>query len=117
MSEKTITDWADEVHALASAKGWHEEGTSDARTPQFVANIHGECSELWEAYRKGALRSPCDKAGKMVEPLTCLEEELADIVIRAFDTAKALGVDIERAVSVKHAFNASRPYRHGGKVA
>ena len=52
-----------------------------------------------------------------MEPLTCLEEELADIVIRAFDTAKALGVDIERAVSVKHAFNASRPYRHGGKVA
>lgn len=113
----TLSQWAEAVHSLAVAKGWHEEGASDARVPQFVANLHGECSELWEAYRAGKLRAPCDKAAKMGEPLTCIEEELADIVIRAFDMACLLGVDIERAIAVKHAFNSTRAYRHGGKVA
>jgi hypothetical protein len=83
--------------------------------------MHGEVSEFWEAYRAGALRKPCDKAEKMValglDPLTCGEEELADIVIRAFDAAEALGFDIGRAVRVKHEFNKSRPFKHGGKLA
>lgn len=52
-----------------------------------------------------------------VPVLTCAEEELADIIIRAMDTAKRLGVNIGRAIAVKHAFNATRPHRHGGKAA
>lgn len=110
----TLNDLAARIHALAKAKGWHDPPPAFA---SFCANLHGEVSEAWEAYRAGKLNAPCDKAERMAEPLTCLEEELADVIIRALDTAAALGVDIDRAVRVKLAYNETRPHRHGGKLA
>lgn len=87
----------------------------------YTANAHGEISEFWEAYRAGTLDKLCDKSEKMIaagiEPLTCAEEEIADILIRALDTAKAFGVDVARAVALKHAYNRTRPALHGGKHA
>jgi hypothetical protein len=68
---------ATHVHAIAASKGFHDEPVPMAVA---CANLHGEVSELWEAYRRGMLDKPCDK--KTAEPLTCLEEELADIIIR-----------------------------------
>ena len=72
----------------------------------------------------GAAERPhmlCNKAEKMralgLPELTCLEEELADIVIRCLDTAETFGVDLERAIEAKHAYNGSRPRKHGGKLA
>jgi NTP pyrophosphatase (non-canonical NTP hydrolase) len=103
---------------VAKSKGWHDEPVSLAT---HLVNINGEVSECWEAYRCGRLNDPCDKAEKMVaagiEPLTCLEEELADIVIRALDCAAEFKVDIGKAVAAKSAFNETRSVRHGGKVA
>lgn len=52
-----------------------------------------------------------------IDPLTCAEEELADVIIRALDTAGTLRIDIDRAVRIKHAYNETRPHRHGGKLA
>lgn len=87
---------------------------------QFVTRammlINTETAELFEAMRNHQLTAPCDKSPKMLEPLTNEEEELADIVIRAFDYAGARGLDLGRAVAVKHAFNITRPYKHGGKA-
>lgn len=100
---------ADECYAIAASKGWHESSVPIAN---YVANLHGEVSELWEAYRRNALDKPCDKD----TALTCLEEEVADIVIRALDMACDLGVDVARAVSLKCAYNRTRQHRHG-KVA
>jgi hypothetical protein len=48
-------------------------------------------------------------------PLTCREEEYADIIIRTLDQCRRLGVDIQRAVEIKHAYNLTRPYKHGKK--
>lgn len=117
---KTIKLMAAEVHALAWKQGWHSrEETEDAFIERACNNLHDEVSELHEAWRNGNLRRPCDKSTAMsaarLTPLTCLEEELADIVIRAFDDSGRLGIDIERAVAVKHAFNKTRAKRHGGK--
>lgn len=97
----------------AKNKGFHEGETigvvSLERLAIFIANLHGECSELWEAARKGKLMEPCDK-----DPSLCnLEEELADIIIRAFDTAKSYGVNIGEAILKKHKYNQSRPFMHG----
>lgn len=108
------------VHKLAWEKGWHDEHESeDAFVERMCNNLHDEVSELHEAWRNNRLRELCDKAEAMqalgIDPLTCLEEELADIVIRALDNAKRLGVDIFSAVSRKHAFNRNRAHRHGGK--
>jgi len=44
-----------------------------------------------------------------------LPSELADIVIRVYDLAGALGIDLDAAIEVKHQYNVGRPYRHGGK--
>lgn len=118
----TLNEIADAVHSLAREKGWHEKEQSEGQFVETACNNqHNEVSELHEAYRNGTLHSLCDKAAKMeaagIQPLTCMEEELADQVIRALDSSRRLGVDILSAVQRKHAFNATRPYRHGGKVA
>lgn len=110
----------DSVHELAWSKGWHSlDEPEDAFVERCCNNLHDEVSELHEAWRNNNLRSPCDKADAMeklgIAPLTCLEEELADLVIRAMDNAKRLGVNLTDAIARKHAFNATRSPRHGGK--
>jgi len=115
-----IREMAGLVHVLACTKGWHNaEETEDAFINRCCNNLHDEVSELHEAWRNNRLHEPCDKAEAMsaqgIEPLTCAEEELADIIIRAMDDARKLGIDIESAVVRKHAFNKTRPNRHGGK--
>jgi hypothetical protein len=91
------------------------------RASVMTANMHGETSEFWEAYRDGTLNQPCDKAPKMeamgLPALTCAEEEIADEIIRALDKAEAHNVDVAKAVAVKAAFNSGRPFLHGGKKA
>jgi hypothetical protein len=87
----------------------------------FVANMHGEVSEFWEAFRAGKLDAPCDKAEKMkalgLPPLTCASEEIADSIIRALDSAAEFGVDVAEAVATKIAYNSTRAFLHGGKLA
>jgi NTP pyrophosphatase (non-canonical NTP hydrolase) len=39
--------------------------------------------------------------------------ELADVFIRLADLAGALGIDLGAAVAEKHAFNQTRPHKHG----
>lgn len=113
---ETLNDLARMAYTNATAKGFHDGDRAPlpiSRVAEFVANLHGEASELWEAARKGKLGDLCDKG----IPLTCAEEELADILIRCLDTATALGINIGRAVATKHAYNLGRPRMHGGKLA
>ena len=111
-----INDVASAMYAIAASKGFHD-GDERFGVPRdfgaWCANLHGEVSELWEAYRRNHLQGQCDKP----IDLTCADEELADIVIRAMDTAAALGVNLGRAIQVKDEYNKSRPFRHGGKAA
>lgn len=41
--------------------------------------------------------------------------ELADIVIRVMDCAVRYGIDLGAEIELKHAYNKTRPFRHGGK--
>jgi len=118
MSEATVkafidglNDVAEAVLSISQAKGFWEKDKE--HNPQFAANLHGEVSELWEAYRKQRLQAQCDKT----IPLTCQEEELADIIIHALEYAAFHNIDIEKAIVEKSAYNATRGWRHGGKVA
>lgn len=113
------------VYQNAVAKGFHDDDARETdiqRLARFGINIHAEVSELWEAARKDKLHSPCDKDAFVQDlsgsrTLTCAEEELADIVIRALDTAAAMGLRIGDAIKAKHEFNLTRPHKHGGKLA
>lgn len=118
----SLIEVQNEIHDLAVSKGWYNEPESETQfLNRTCANMHDEVSEFHTAFREGKLWSPCDKAEKMKElgihPLDCAEEELADIVIRAFDTAGFLKINLARAIMSKHGFNKTRPYRHGGKLS
>lgn len=95
-----INQLVKEAHQTAIEKGWWEK---DRNNYELIALMHSELSEAVEAYRKG-------DEGHVVE-------ELADVLIRVFDLCAVRGYDLEKAVLTKMAFNKTRPYRHGGKLA
>lgn len=90
---------AKEIHENAVKHGWWEK---QRPIPALLCLIHSEVSEALEAYRKNDNDN--------------LAEELADIVIRVFDMAEGLGINIQDAVIKKHLINIDRPFRHGGKA-
>jgi len=114
-----LNELAEYVYNIAKDVGFHTR--TELPIGDMVANIHSEVSELWEAYRKNELNYACDKVEKMVElglhPLTCASEEIADILIRTLDLAKAMDIDVDKAVQVKCEYNKTRPHRNGGKLA
>jgi NTP pyrophosphatase (non-canonical NTP hydrolase) len=77
-----------------------------------IALIQSECSEALEIIRTGDLNQP----SKKVEGITALQDEFADIIIRVLMLSKILSVDVGEGVVVKHAYNSTREYRHGGKM-
>jgi len=112
--------FADLVYDNAKAKGFHDKPeTEDEFVERSCNNLHDEVSELHTAWRDNKLHDLCDKAGSMeaqgLRPLTYIEEEHADIIIRALDSARQLGVNILEACWIKHQYNTTRSIRHGGK--
>jgi hypothetical protein len=113
----TINAIAKMVHENAVAHGFHPEGQlNDTFMADQLLNLHREVSELSDARRSGILNQPCDKADGMrklgLTPLTNIEEEYADIVIRALDQMARFRIDVERVILTKHEYNKTRPFRH-----
>ena len=116
-----LNEIADAVHQNAVDHGFHpaDSETEDQWLANQLLNLHEEVTELSMARRAGTLDDPCDKAEKMrelgLEPLTCREEEYADLIIRGLDQMRRQGINPLRVVLTKHAFNKIRPYKHGKK--
>jgi NTP pyrophosphatase (non-canonical NTP hydrolase) len=115
-----INQIAEELYQQACAKGWHSaEETVDHYIEKTCNNIHDEVSELHEAWRNNELHKLCDKASGMIatglRPLTCMEEEFADILIRCLDSCRKLGINPMEVIHIKNEYNKTRAYRHGGK--
>jgi NTP pyrophosphatase (non-canonical NTP hydrolase) len=102
------------VHQLAVSKGWYENVPS-ATDPTWIgarlALIHSEVSEALEDVRDGNTLTTIGTTGKPCG----LPSELADIIIRVLDLAGSLNIDMQAAIEMKHAYNVTRPHRHGGR--
>lgn len=113
-----LKELSEAVYKNAVEHGFHDEPT-ETWWPKMLLNSIAEITEVWDADRNDNLHSPCDKAAEMIElglpPITCLEEEYADRLIRCLDEAKRMGIDIVRAANTKHAYNVTRPRMHGKK--
>lgn len=113
---KTIKEWAEEVHANARLKGWWE-GQSLPLLPAETLSKHmlivSEVAEACEEVRSNNPKLYFGPGGKPEGEAI----ELADAVIRIMDYCEFVGIDLEEAILLKHSYNKSRPYRHGGKSA
>ena len=105
-----INEVAKEIHENAVKHGWWEDERS---FPEIIALIHSEVSEALEEYRNGH-RAMAVSYGYDEKP-EGIPIELADVIIRILDYCTYAGIDIDAAISEKHEYNKSRPYRHGGK--
>jgi NTP pyrophosphatase (non-canonical NTP hydrolase) len=129
--ESGLNDLAAEIHKNALAHGWWDE----PRTfPEIIALCHSELSEGLEEYRNNRPELyfviPTKQAdGQIIPEIRTdygdghydgekpegIAVELADCMIRILDYCGQAEIDIEAAIRLKHEYNKSRPYRHGGK--
>ncbi len=96
------------VYENSKAHGFHD---GPVNVPLKLCLIHSEVSEALESHRIGDLETWCD--GDNNGKPNGLPSELADVVIRVADLAEALGIDLEREIELKHAYNVGRPRKHG----
>lgn len=96
-------------HLLAREKGFYDPAPTIDRQLLLVV------SEIVEA--QDALRSGRDAHDEWLRDDDLKPEgftyELADAVIRICDLAASLSLDLAGAIERKHAFNATRPPKHG----
>ena len=123
---KSMSYLSREIHKQAVAHGWWDEEHS---FPEVVALCHSELSEALEEYRNAkpteyVVIEKMDAPDEIeTDPLAFGERkpegaavEMADCIIRILDWCGKTGVDIDDVVERKMAYNATRPYKHGGKV-
>lgn len=100
------------VHQNALDHGWHEK----PRTPgDLIALMHAELSEALEEIRDHPEPTHVYVRESDGKP-EGFGVEIADVIIRAMDTAELMGIDLGGLIVEKMIFNKSRPYRHGGKL-
>lgn len=114
-NERPLRSLANEAFANAKDKGWWELPPDDRLFSEKIALMHSELSEALEEWRNGHAL-PEIYYGENGKP-EGVPIELADVLIRIFDTAAAYGIDLDEAVRIKMKYNSTRAHRHGGKRA
>ena len=103
----SLNQLAKEIHKTAVEHGWHDDKRS---FPEVIALCHSELSEALEEYRNDRplyYEFKGKPEGVAVEMIDCL--------IRILDWAASENVDVDKLLKIKHEYNKTRPYRHGGK--
>ena len=99
------------AHEIAVRKGWWEtERTITHQLMKMVTELAEAEEEIsknthqpWEVYHKDGVPQG-------------FPVELADVVIRIFDTATRYNISMADIIVDKMWYNTTRPYRHGGKA-
>jgi hypothetical protein len=96
--------------------GWYLESRPFSAD---IALLHSEVSEMYEAYRDWGLKDmtkedPSDQ--NIRQKPEGVGSEAADIFIRLLDTCDRFNINLIQEFSRKLAFNATRGYKHGGKL-
>jgi NTP pyrophosphatase (non-canonical NTP hydrolase) len=108
----TLNEYRDLCHKIAKSKGWYDDA-GERNIGEQLMLVVTEVAEAMEDLRVGAMSLSYDSNGKPCGfPI-----EVADVMIRLFDLAGYLQIDLEGAVDEKIAYNETRPHRHGGKLA
>lgn len=101
----SISRMTNDCHGRSAKAGWYNNAiTGEPLTrnvPEMLCLIHSEISEAMEGYRKGLMD---DK----LPHRQMIEVELADAIIRIFDLAGYLGLNLGSAYVEKLAYNAIR---------
>jgi hypothetical protein len=105
-----LNDWAKEIHNNSVSKGWWDEPRAFG---EIVALCHSELSEALEEYRNGKQLVYFNEGSDKPEGTAI---EMIDCMIRILDWLGSLDIDVEFLLGLKHDYNKTRPYKHGGKV-
>lgn len=103
----SLNEIAQEIHRNAVEHGFWDPAPSHA---EILMLCTSELAESLEAFRRGEDLVWIDD-GKPEGIAT----EMVDCIIRLLDALAAYRVDIEQTLELKHMYNTTRPYRHGGK--
>jgi len=107
----TIREAQREAWDIAEEKGFHAGRSASGRSDTLVrlclvmTEVSEAAQEVKRNWWEGAPPSPSSIAK--------FGEELADTVIRLFDLAESVGVDLESAICQKMAKNLARPHKYG----
>lgn len=95
----------DIAHATATEAGWYLDPATGKPVHrnfgEVVALMHSELSEALEAHRR-------DLKDDKLPDRSGIEVEFADCIIRIFDTARAMGLDVAGAIIAKNRYNRQR---------